>query len=240
MKEERLKIESNYCDLQRETLILKETKKELGDRIMSLEGQLDEFVSLKSNLENQVRVLKESNIVFPNSSKKLLSELIESKNKVNQSESEKSPKFVKPIIPSTSIVRPTASHSIEDQTKIMKNKFVPTCHKCGFVGHIRPVCHLFKNGLKRKHDFSSKNKSWSLHKQVEHLLREVAKIAQIISLPHPHPSQPRSTWVPKPQSKALVVLTALAATDTNAWYFDSGCSKHLYGDLIVFSSSYSF
>ncbi|CAL2227934.1 unnamed protein product [Prunus armeniaca] len=64
LKEESLKLEANKQDLQHEILILKETKKELSDKFESLEKEIDALVSIRSNLENQVNVLKESNIGF--------------------------------------------------------------------------------------------------------------------------------------------------------------------------------
>ncbi|XP_021822077.1 uncharacterized protein LOC110763575 [Prunus avium] len=66
-KEECLKLEANNRDLQHEILILKETKKELSDKFESLEKEIVALVSIRSNLENQVNVLKESNIGFQNS-----------------------------------------------------------------------------------------------------------------------------------------------------------------------------
>ncbi|CAL2252834.1 unnamed protein product [Prunus armeniaca] len=64
LKEESFKLEANNQDLQHEILISKETKKELSDKFESLEKEIDALVSIRSNLENQVNVLKESNIGF--------------------------------------------------------------------------------------------------------------------------------------------------------------------------------
>ncbi|CAL9012447.1 unnamed protein product, partial [Prunus brigantina] len=50
------------------------------------------------------------------------------------------------------------------------------------------------------------------------------------------PIVPKSTWVARGDTKSLVVLNAFAASNTNSWYFDSGCSKHMSGDKNVFSS----
>ncbi|CAL8112614.1 unnamed protein product [Prunus armeniaca] len=66
LKEESLKLEANNQDLQHEILILKETKKEVSDKFESLEKEIVALVSIRSNLENQVNVLKESNIGFQN------------------------------------------------------------------------------------------------------------------------------------------------------------------------------
>ena len=82
LKEESLKLEANNHELQHEIIILKETKKELSDKFVSLEKEFVALVSIRSNLENQVNVLKESNIGFQNSNKQLLGELNEAKSKV--------------------------------------------------------------------------------------------------------------------------------------------------------------
>ncbi|CAL8162539.1 unnamed protein product [Prunus armeniaca] len=46
----------------------------------------------------------------------------------------------------------------------------------------------------------------------------------------------KPTWIVNGQTKSLVVLNAFAASNTKIWYFDSGFSKHMFGDKSVFSS----
>ncbi|KAI5316217.1 hypothetical protein L3X38_045393 [Prunus dulcis] len=82
LKEESHKFEANNHDLQHEILILKQTKNELSDKFESLGKEFVALVLIRSNLENQVNVLKESNIGFQNSNKQLLGELNEAKSKV--------------------------------------------------------------------------------------------------------------------------------------------------------------
>ncbi|KAI5325015.1 hypothetical protein L3X38_034088 [Prunus dulcis] len=212
-----------------------------------------------SNLENQVNVLKESNIGFQNSNKQLLGELNEAKSKVismtigaskidkmltmgklhgdkgglgfnhfDSSSSSSTTRFVKSKTPTIA--------TLDAQQVVKKPKFVPTCHRCGLTGHIRPVCHMYKKDKTRKLSSKSKRNPRSLQDQVDHLLNEVTKIAKLVSLKMSSHIVPKSTWVAKGHTKCLVVLNAFVASNTNSWYFDSGCSKHMSGDKSVFSS----
>ncbi|XP_016651030.1 PREDICTED: uncharacterized protein LOC107881542 [Prunus mume] len=60
----------------------KDKAMKLSDKFESLEKESDALVSIRSNLENQVNVLKESNIGFQNSNKQLLGELNEANRKI--------------------------------------------------------------------------------------------------------------------------------------------------------------
>ncbi|CAL2268340.1 unnamed protein product [Prunus armeniaca] len=185
LKEESLKLEANNQDLQHEILILKETKKELSDKFESLEKEIDALVSIRSNLENQVNVLKESSIGFQNSNKQLLGELNEANRKIifmtigaskidkmlnmgklhgdkgglefnhfGSSLSSSTTKFVKSENPITV--------PLDVQQVVKKPKFVPTCHRCGLTGHIRPVCHMYSKDKTRKLSSKSKRNPRSL------------------------------------------------------------------------------
>ncbi|XP_020412869.1 uncharacterized protein LOC109947335 [Prunus persica] len=259
LKQQSLKLEANNQDLQHEILILKETKKELSDKFESLEKEIVALVSIRSNLEKQVNVLKESNIGFQNSNKQLIGELNIAKSKVismtigaskidkmlnmgklhgdkgglgfnhfDYSSSSSTTKFVKSKTP--------AIASLDVQQVVKKPAFVPTCHRCGLTGHIRLVCHMYRKGKTRKLSSKSKRYPRSLQHLVDHLLNEVTKIAKLVSLKMSSPIVPKSTWIAKGHTKCLVVLNAFAALNTNSWYFDSGCSKHMSGDKSVFSS----
>ncbi|XP_021828798.1 uncharacterized protein LOC110769176 [Prunus avium] len=259
LKEESLKLEANNQELKHEILILKETEKELSDKFESLEKEIVALASIRSNLETQVNVLKESNIGFQNSNKLLLGELNEAKSKVismtigaskidkmlnmgklrgdkgglgfdlfDSRSSSSTSKFVKSKTP--------AIAPLDVQQVVKKPKFVPTCYRCGLTGHIRPVCHMYQKDKTRKLSSKSKRNPRSLQDQVDHLLNEVTKIAKLVSLKMSSPIVPKSTWIAKGHTKCLVVLNAFAASNTNSWYFDSGCSKHMSGDKSVFSS----
>ncbi|CAL8162045.1 unnamed protein product [Prunus armeniaca] len=125
---------------------------------------------------------------------------------------------------------------LDVQQVVKKPKFVPTCHRCGLTGHIRPVCHMYSKEKTRKLSPKSKRNPRSLQDQVDHLLNEVTKIAKLVSLKMSSPIVPKSTWIARGHTKSLVVLNAFAASNINSWYFDSGCSKHMSGDKNVFSS----
>lgn len=47
----------------------------------------------------------------------------------------------------------------------------------------------------------------------------------------------KSTSLENDDVLALVVLTALSALETNMWYVDSGCSKHMTSDRSLFVDS---
>jgi hypothetical protein len=70
------------------------------------------------------------------------------------SDSELNSLFIKPLIVDTicldkcdnsclkNYVEPKFNYYQEKQTR---GKFVPTCHHCGIIGHIRPNCYLLKS-----------------------------------------------------------------------------------------------
>lgn len=41
-------------------------------------------------------------------------------------------------------------------------------------------------------------------------------------------------WIPKKDFESLVAHTSLAAFESDQWYFDSGCSKHMTGKKSLF------
>ncbi|CAL2227890.1 unnamed protein product [Prunus armeniaca] len=95
---------------------------------------------------------------------------------------------------------------------------------------------MYKKDKTRKLSSKSKRNSKSLQDQVDYLLNEVTKIAKLVSFKMSSPIVLKSTWIARCHTKSLVVLNAFAASNTNSWYFDSGCSKHMSGDKSVFSS----
>lgn len=46
----------------------------------------------------------------------------------------------------------------------------------------------------------------------------------------------RAIWVRKESPKCLVVHTVLKALETNVWYLDSCCSRHMSGDKAIFEN----
>ncbi|XP_021827363.1 uncharacterized protein LOC110767990, partial [Prunus avium] len=105
-----------------------------------------------------------------------------------------------------------------------KNVFIPVCHFCNKKGHIRPNCFKLKG----------KNVSLSLEKQVQNLLSEVAIISNMLRPNQATKMPTEKVWVRKTNQTCLIALNALSVKNSNAWYFDSGCSNHMTGDKSLF------
>ncbi|CAL9005549.1 unnamed protein product, partial [Prunus brigantina] len=99
--------------------------------------------------------------------------------------------------------------------------FIPVCHFCNEKGHIRPYCFKLKERIN----------STNLQRQVENLSREVEIILGLLK---PKIEPPKRVWLKKEKVSCLVVLTALSVRNSNTWYFDSGCSRHMTGDKNLF------
>ena len=94
------------------------------------------------------------------------------------------------------------SHDVKQADTSGSRRFIPTCHFCHRKVHIRPRCYLLQSYLS---------------KMVEN--RTVIPI-----------KSSQNQWVPKQDIKSLVAHTSLAAFQSDQWYFDSGCSKHMTGN----------
>ncbi|CAL9005570.1 unnamed protein product [Prunus brigantina] len=75
-------------------------------------------------------------------------------------------------------------------------RFIPTCHHCGTLGHIRPKCFEFRNFEKKPFVHFKKVNDDSLQTQVNDLLYKVVKIPKVISLPH-KVSKMKQVWIKK-------------------------------------------
>ncbi|XP_062100847.1 uncharacterized protein LOC133806773 [Humulus lupulus] len=94
-------------------------------------------------------------------------------------------------------------------------KFIPICHLCGKKGHIRPRCY-------------------KLNFYLSHLIN-ISKDKAQVSLVG------RKQWRPKnAHTKALVVHTSLLACNSDQWYFDSGCSRHMTGNKHLLTNLLSY
>lgn len=82
-------------------------------------------------------------------------------------------------------------------------KFIPTCHFCHRRGHNRPKCYLLQSYLAKLVENNRTALVQTSHRE----------------------------WKPKPSLKFLVAHTLLAGFQTYQWYFDSGCSKHMTGNI---------
>ncbi|XP_012855802.1 PREDICTED: uncharacterized protein LOC105975173 [Erythranthe guttata] len=104
-------------------------------------------------------------------------------------------------------VNPTSSHA-NNQTH--PTKFIPICHFCHKVGHVRPKCF----------------KRWKLiNKQ---LANQTSNSAAWVSYPQSNNSYKQ--WMTNDSTNCWSAILSLNACATNSWYFDSGCSKHMTGE----------
>ncbi|XP_012844734.1 PREDICTED: uncharacterized protein LOC105964776, partial [Erythranthe guttata] len=103
-------------------------------------------------------------------------------------------------------VKPTPQHvASQSYTK----KFVPTCHLCHKVGHVRPKYFKRWKLINKSLAYQSSNSAaWD------------------------HNSQRRysdNKWMNKYNANCFPAILSLKACTTNSWYFDSGCSKNMTG-----------
>ncbi|XP_061998818.1 uncharacterized protein LOC133716093 [Rosa rugosa] len=141
--------------------------------------------------------------------------------------------------------------------------FIPTCHHCGKIGHIRPRCNgRFSNSKHSQEICTVESLSFELKEQKE-LINRLTKIVSKKNLPT---GKRKDVWTKKNESKCLqsyidktdhtclfacanktqqsshieasclVALTALADKRRDFWYVDSGCSRHMTGDKTWFAS----
>ncbi|BFG26512.1 hypothetical protein CerSpe_127860 [Prunus speciosa] len=75
-------------------------------------------------------------------------------------------------------------------------RFIPTCHHCGTLGHIRPKCFELRNFEQKPFVHFKKVNDDSLQTQVNDLLYKAVKISKVISLPH-KVSKVKQVWIKK-------------------------------------------
>ena len=110
---------------------------------------------------------------------------------------------------------------MSDSRQKQKGKiFVPIGNFCGVKGHIRPRCFTLKNFLENHY--------------------EKINFSTYFQKPTPRPkidlrNDSKKKWVKKSELKCFVSYTCLRTCATNAWYFDSCCSRHMTGnkDILV-------
>ncbi|KAA0053605.1 gag-pol polyprotein [Cucumis melo var. makuwa] len=81
-----------------------------------------------------------------------------------------------------------------------------TCYYCGRKGHIRSICY------KLRRDQLRQQKHWNRSR-----------------------GQPRLVWRIKSAKRYKIAFTSVQTVD-DAWYFDSGCSKHMTGNRSYFTN----
>ncbi|XP_061999200.1 uncharacterized protein LOC133716513 [Rosa rugosa] len=102
-------------------------------------------------------------------------------------------KFVKSSDHSSS----QSTFPVREEPKPMLKNFVPVCHHCGKRGHIRPRCNqLRKNSSNDKKPLMNKKKEY-LQEKLEFLLKEVNKIARLVSVPFSPVPKMKQVWIRK-------------------------------------------
>ncbi|XP_075515429.1 uncharacterized protein LOC142550075 [Primulina tabacum] len=91
--------------------------------------------------------------------------------------------------------------------KQRKHHFI--CHYCRKSGHIKPFCYKLRNDYLRWHS------NQVLHKVLSNTMVKSSSTKKI--------------WVPKTVIQCNVIYTSLKTNIAGAWYFDSGCSRHMKG-----------
>ncbi|XP_075521583.1 uncharacterized protein LOC142554792 [Primulina tabacum] len=95
--------------------------------------------------------------------------------------------------------------------KQRKHHFI--CHYCRKSGHIKPFCYKLRTDYLRWHS--------------NHVLLKV--LSNTMSNTTVKRSSTKKIWVPKTVIQCNVIYTSLKTNIAGAWYFDSGCSRHMTG-----------
>ena len=96
------------------------------------------------------------------------------------------------------------------------NKFIPTCPFFHVKGHIRPNCFKLIKYMKKVMFFNY------THVKPRMTPRPKVEISE---------NKLRTTWIRKTHYKSYVSFISLRTYTTDFWYFDSGCSRHMTGDI---------
>ncbi|XP_040370262.1 uncharacterized protein LOC112183342 isoform X3 [Rosa chinensis] len=75
--------------------------------------------------------------------------------------------------------------------------FVPTCHYCGKLGHIRPRCNMLRSVTQNQRKTMGINSHASLQAELKEGLNLIARIAKLASIPVDLETKTKSTWVKK-------------------------------------------
>ena len=90
-------------------------------------------------------------------------------------------------------------------------RFVPICHYCNKLAHIRPKCFKYKNTRRMNRIKHSYIKSRTTLKHKINLKNKSVK----------------KIWVKKLDLNCCVASNSLKAIFIDYWYFDKGCSRHI-------------
>ncbi|XP_022891620.1 uncharacterized protein LOC111406424 [Olea europaea var. sylvestris] len=119
------------------------------------------------------------------------------------------------------------------QTRTFEPRFIPTRHHCGALGYTRPRC--YKLGNERRNQNIPSQVSF-LSNQVNHLTEMLTKLTKSTL-------SSKKVWVQKGdlgrlsgQENCFVAHIALKAQNSNMWYLDSACSRHMCGNKALFTT----
>ncbi|XP_022862353.1 uncharacterized protein LOC111382568, partial [Olea europaea var. sylvestris] len=110
------------------------------------------------------------------------------------------------------------------QTCTFEPRFIPTCHHCGALGHTRPRCYKLGN----------ERRSQNILSQVSFLSNQMSHLTEMLTRLTKSMLSSKKVWVkksdlgrPSGRENCFVAHIALKAQNSNMWYLDSACSRHM-------------
>ncbi|XP_068315001.1 uncharacterized protein [Pyrus communis] len=95
--------------------------------------------------------------------------------------------------------------SVNPNKHKQSRKFIPICHFCGIPGHIRPKCNKLKKKNSSQEKVSRNFEKANLKKQFVTYLKEINRIARIISVPSTVVPKVRQVWRRKENQNTVLV-----------------------------------
>ncbi|XP_022856135.1 uncharacterized protein LOC111377295, partial [Olea europaea var. sylvestris] len=119
------------------------------------------------------------------------------------------------------------------QTRTFEPRFIPTYHHCGALGHTRPRCYKLGN----------ERISQNIPSQVSFLSNQVSHLTEMLTRLTKSTLSSKKVWVKKSDrgrpsglENCFVAHVALKAQNSNMWYLDSACSRHMCGNKSLFTT----
>ncbi|XP_050160387.1 uncharacterized protein LOC126633898 [Malus sylvestris] len=95
--------------------------------------------------------------------------------------------------------------SINPNKPKQSRKFIPICHLCGIPGHIRPKCNKLRKKNSYQEKVSRNFEKENLKEQFVTYLKEINRIARIISVPSTVVPKVRQVWRRKENQSGVLV-----------------------------------
>ncbi|KAG2667762.1 hypothetical protein I3760_15G130800 [Carya illinoinensis] len=261
--DQELSLQEAYNDVCEEVIKLKKLNKKLYKKFTDMESEKNNLSEALKVSENEIARLENQNTALEKELKKVeektatqkLEEML-SLQKMNSDRtglgyttSKGKEKSASSSAATTSkgivFVKGSQGKSFQNHAELksvysknLHDKFVPTCHKCGIIGHIRPHCF----NLNQVQKSEGKRKEKSLQTQVDDISQQISlinlKLGELADIclqnKEKHKSILKTKWVRKKDAVCLVAHTALKSKEDCLWYLDSGCSRHMSGDKNLF------